>query len=91
LIAGRPIFSQIPFILFMVIHAYGIWVVNRYVEQLRSENRDIENSEMYQANRRKDSEYERDGIERLQKNRETLYKNNPAFQKDENEKPTGHL
>jgi len=36
LIHGRPLFSQIPFIFFMLIHVYGLWVVNSYVEELRS-------------------------------------------------------
>lgn len=35
LIHGRPLFGQIPFILFMFVHAYGLWVVNSYVEELR--------------------------------------------------------
>lgn len=36
LIGGRPLYSQIPFLLSMIAHLYGLWVVNYYVDELNA-------------------------------------------------------
>jgi len=84
ILAGRPLFSQIPFITFMFIHIYGLWVVNSFVEELRDINRqqDLKDMKAKQKERVKE-DLERDGIAKIQQSREQMMHFNDGF---ENEK-----
>ncbi|ODM96595.1 hypothetical protein Ocin01_10079 [Orchesella cincta] len=91
LIGGRPLYSQIPFILSMLAHLYGLWVVNCYVEELRgnifekrleetktkNEQAVIENSNI--------TDDIPNGIEQIQKKRMQEGLDNPLFHTGENE------
>ncbi|CAL8094689.1 unnamed protein product [Orchesella dallaii] len=89
LIGGRPLYSQVPFLLSMVVHLYGLWVVNCYVEELRGEIFE----ERIQETRAKNEQYviensnaedAPNGIEQIQRKRLQEGLDNPLFHKDEN-------
>jgi hypothetical protein len=81
-IAGRPLFSQIPFIMFMFVHCYGLWVINNYVEELRTNTYQSKAEYKTQKNREERLESEEDrnnGIEKLAQKRKELYNDNVTF------------
>lgn len=88
LIAGRPLFSQIPFIVFMLIHAYGLWVVNNYIEELNGfkYEKELTARQMRSRDESVCSVSERvNGIEKLAKKRKEQYEMGKEGQGEHNE------
>lgn len=75
IIGGRPLFSQLPFIISMIAHLYGLWVVNCYVDELRTVQleekvKEAEEQREQEVRERSNSYYEvPNGIEAIQKKR----------------------
>lgn len=86
LIGGRPLYSQVPFIISMIAHLYGLWVVNCYVDELNAGEiqekvKDVEEKRVQEARERSDNYDVPNGIEVLQRKRleEALDFDNNAF------------
>ncbi len=77
IIGGRPLFSQLPFIISMIAHLYGLWVVNCYVDELRTVQLEEKVKEADEQREREQEERETsnsyyevpNGIEAIQKKR----------------------
>lgn len=85
LIGGRPLFSQIPFLISMLVHAYGLWVVNSYVEELRTGRYEEHVQEVKDAQAAREKEPVDDfdvpnGIEEIQRQRLRQGLVNPSFE-----------
>jgi len=72
--------------IFILFHIYGIWVVNRFIEEMRAERAQEKATEMRTKQKQYLDDSERDEMERIQHLRQIAYQDNPTFQHDDKHK-----